>query len=309
MGSDARRASRPPEPTATRLDRFLSRAGHDRPEIALAKLRWFRRLLLLEIAVEAWIHAADANPPAAYPWPTAALPALHFLCAAAVWRQTWERRATIVAAAVRLAFLVRVFPLTANHVFLECLLLLILASFDGEKADESQVALAGMRWTTIIVVLSSGLQKAAHGFYFHGEFLASDLAYQARALNPLDLFLSARERERLLSLGEPHPGSGSYRIGEMPFLFVSNAIWSGQIGTAIACLAERLRSAAVVGLVSLALAVQLAEREVVFGLLLLNLALLFTRRCWNGLSFVASAAVLAVALASHVGLLPSWYFN
>jgi len=285
----------------------LGLPGVDDPRLARSKLYWLRAFLLLLVAVEQTKEVL--GPRHALGWSEWILPVVFWLCFLSLWSGIGPRLATAIAAGGRLVFVAQTFPLTANHVGLELVLLVLLSVFDPDDPDEGRLAASGIRWVAVIVMFYAGLQKLLHGFYFHGEFLASDMAYVPRLLNPLNALLSPAEYDRILALGEPHHGSGPYRVEELPFVVASNGVWLIEMLGALGLLWRRTRALAILANVGIAIFVQLITREMIFGLLVLNLSALFTARNLSGAAFGLSAAILLYLLAMALGLVPGWYFN
>ena len=67
------------------------------------------------------------------------------------------------------------FPATGNHAYLEVMLCALAAFLDPARPDEARLYVRAVRSMGVIILACSGLQKLAHGHYFHGEYLAFSL--------------------------------------------------------------------------------------------------------------------------------------
>ena len=69
------------------------------------------------------------------------------------------------------------------------------------------------------------------------------------------------------------------------------------------------RILAAAGVIAFMLALELAAREVFFGMMMVSLALLYLPRDANRATLPAFAAAIAYLLATSAGLLPGWSFG
>ena len=207
----------------------------------------------------------------------------------------WFRVAVVVAVAVWAAATVRgrsrgwldgvalaavaglaaaVFPATSNHGFLGavCLGWLVLV-----RPTE---ALPALRWTVVIVAFYAGVQKVLHGTYFDGTFLAYQVAHSERFTATLGALLPTAELARLQALEPLTVGAGPYRLTSWVGLTLSNAVWIAELVLPPLLWIRRTRTAAMVGLIAVVLAIEIAAREVLFGGLFVALLLLFGPPTW-----------------------------
>jgi hypothetical protein len=255
----------------------------DPPGVAAAShLRAFRSLLLVHWAVQSWAwYARPLYPPFRFaPSVILAVAAvLTALFALSFWR---GRLACGLAFPICAALVWWTFPGTPNHTFLACLLTGLCGWLDVEREDESRLLLQTLRWLTVIVFFWAGVQKALHGLYFHGEFLAWMIAHSLDHWSAVfGWFVPAEEIERLRALPRFQAGVGPYRVDAWPFLVVANGVWLGEIALAAGMLWRRTRAWAALGAIALVFTIQLAPHEWMFALLYGQVLLLFVPGEWN----------------------------
>jgi hypothetical protein len=220
-----------------------------------------------------------------------------------------ERVGTVVAAAMLLLINGLLFPSAANHMMLILLGLLCLAFFDLAKDDEALMALASLRWMTVIVLFSTGLQKVLYGTYFHGEFLTWSIAHTDRFPSLFQYVVSGEEMDRLRRLAAGAKDAGVYRAQGMALLLASNASYLAELILPLMLLLRRTRALAVVATVVFLALVEAGAREVFFGVMFVNLVLLYSERNWVRMLLPVSITLYLVSVASQVGLLPHWGLN
>jgi hypothetical protein len=292
---------------ASWADRLLGLTGVEAPALAASKLRSFRRFLLLLVAAESW-HALH------YPAYREDV-ALHVgiavglsACAAAGLRPRLERAATALAALLMAVDLASVFPENANHQYVGLLAMIFTGLAEPGQPDEPRASVQALRWIVPIGFFWAGFQKLWWGYWFGGEFLALRVATDsgfAMALGPL---FSADEYARLAAL-QPGRGAGPFRTDEPLLLFVSNAAWITEIALAPLLLIHRTRRIAALGVIAFVFAIEIAARELFFGMLMVSLALLYGDRDWNRPALPWLATAIALLLASSAGLLPAASFG
>lgn len=261
-----------------------------------------RRLVLLTLAVEAWVVLAYhpyAETPARYAVAALGLTA----CALVGFGGRHARAATAVAALIELAVVASVFPFNANHQILAlvwlALLLLVgrdearvradarsrpgagLAAGAGLDPGDAAACLRAVRAIVIAGLVWAGVAKLLSGLWLGGEYLAYRIAIDppfARVLGPL---LADDELARLIAL-ENRVGSGPFRNASVGLLVVSNATWLGEILLPLGLLVERTRWVALAGCLLLLAAIQAGAREIFFAGLMLGGLLLFARDGWLG---------------------------
>lgn len=65
------------------------------------------------------------------------------------------------------------FPMTWNHTWLSCYIFTWLTLVSPDSLDGRKLAVAGVRAFVVYSLIGAGIQKAMHGSYFQGEFIAS----------------------------------------------------------------------------------------------------------------------------------------
>ena len=228
--------------------------------------------------------------------------------------------APLGAAIVGIA-VVRYVPNVANHTFLLFLALAALALFPGRSTDERTLALSTLRWLAAIVLFATGVQKLMHGTYFHGEFLAFQIASGERFAALFRWVLPGEEFDRLRALGAMHDsgagvlpvplprGSGPFRFESFAGLLVSNSVYLFEMIAPVLLVIRRTRTVAAVATVLFLAAVELGAREIMFGILFVNLVLLFLRGNWTGRLLPIFLAAYAYLIVVNLGLLPQWIFQ
>ena len=88
---------------------------------------------------------------------------------------------------------------------------------------ERRLLLRAVRWTVVVVLFYSGLQKLIYGYYFHGQFLAYSLWRDSYRVG-LQALLSPEELLRFTSY-DRGVGSGPYLVSSPLFLALSNSIY------------------------------------------------------------------------------------
>lgn len=289
------------------LDRLLRLVGEDADDVARSKATAFRRFLLLLLAVESWeaLHhwAGKAGFPA-----HVGIAVVLTSCAALAWNVRLMRWATGVGALAMAAEIVLAFPRNANHHWLGLVLLALLTLFAAGRADEDAPLLEGLRWIAVIGLFWAGSQKVLYGYYFGGEFLTYAVARSARFAEFFALFVPADELARVRAI-EYGPGAGPYRIDSPLFVLVSNLAYLPELLLPPLLLWCRTRLVGLTALVVYLFAIEIGAREVFFGLLMLQLLLLFTERDWNRRLLPVFVAFTLYLLAMSAGLLPRWEFT
>jgi len=203
-----------------------------------------------------------------------------------------------VAVIVQGARIVTTFPATANHYYLQLLLLGLFALLDSFEPTERRLLLVLCRLTTLLVIFHAGLQKLLHGHYFDGRMLATLISKHERYAGFFSPFVSSSEIRRFASYNLHASGSGPYTFESSLMIVVSNVTWLGEILLAGMLLLVRRDWSAWITIAFFA-CMELAAREVVFGYLMIGMAIAFLRnpgttvtRLW----LVFGATLCAVAL-------------
>ena len=190
----------------------------------------------------------------------------------------WATRAAAVLVVAQIALTM---PFTANHVFLELLCLALLAFLDESKADEDELLLQAMRWLTAVFFFYAGLQKVLYGRYFDGQFLAFMAATQDRFADFFRYFMSDEAFVQLRAHELPKLGAGPYRVDSLLFLAISNSVYIFEMVAGILLLVRKARPFTALAIIAFVIVIEIAAREIVFGALMVNLALLFIPGRWN----------------------------
>ena len=221
-------------------------------------------------------------------------------------RAAWAMPIMVAAALGMHALL---FPAAANHAGLLALVFVVLATFDVARDEEALAARATLRWLTVIVLFSTGLQKVLYGTYFHGDFLAWQLAHDERFLSFLQFTVSGEEIERLRRLADGATDLGTYRSSDPMLLVASNVAYLGELALPFALVWKRTRAWAIPAAFALFILIEAGARELFFGVLFLNLLLLFAEQDWLRRLAPISIALYLAAFASRMGWLPGWNLN
>jgi hypothetical protein len=224
-------------------------------------------------------------------------------CLAASFRAGWERAAACAALAIAGWKGAAIFPDSSNHFFLEIMCLLFASVARLDREEEASVFVRGVRWLPVLVFVWSGINKAVYGTYFNGAYLGSILAHGGFA-SVFGWLMSGQELQALLSAQPPGP----YAFASPLALAASNAVWLGEIAAGILMLVPRWRGAgAALGLLVLA-GIQLGARELMFGMLMLNILACFGPVAWSRRLLPVSAVVYALLLAVRIAGV-GWRFN
>ena len=213
----------------------------------------------------------------------------------------WATRLAAILVAVRI---VLSFPLTANHVFLEFLVLLFLSILDESRKEEGDVLMRGVRWLTVGFFFHTGLQKLLYGRYFDGQFLGHSIAFEDRFAWFFRPMLPAAEFARLRGQATVIEGAGPYSVDSALFLVLSNGVYLFEMAAAVLLLVPRTRSVTAVVSILFVVGIEAGARELIFGVFMISLFLLFMRRSPMRWSFWAIAAVYGYLAAGSFGLVP-----
>ena len=269
------------------------------------KIRAFRVILALVICAEYWTKAlarwgdldvADGT----------ALVVATLLGAAAI---SGRRRRTVFAgfAALQAWYVWSNFPLTGNHRYLELFLAALFAILNDEKEEDRRLLLQSVRWTVIVVLFYSGLQKLAHGYYFQGQFLAYSL-WRDTFRTTLAPLLSSAELGRLTSYSGA-VGDGPYLVSGPAFLLLSNAVWVLEMALAPLLLFRATRRVALIAACALVVGTQLVAREFLFGVEFGSALLLFARTDIIRRAVWPAAIFLGLLVLVRLGFLPEVAFH
>jgi hypothetical protein len=272
-----------------------------------AIVRAFTLFLFAHVVVRTlqWTVRAD-DWVAARALMTAALAA----CALVAWRQPARARAAATAAWLVLAIkLGASFPTTSNHFFIEFLCMGLVALCAPGDPDERALLLSGARWLTVIVFFYTGLQKVLYGTYFDAQFLGVSIGHAPSFAWLFGALLPAAELARLEALHPLAPGNGPFAMRSALAVAVSNGVWLFELVAPALLVWRRTRPWAAAAAVIVVACIEAGARELLFGILFVNLLLLFFARPVNRALLPVSLAILAALAASRVGLLPAFWFN
>ena len=276
---------------------LLNLAGQGVDEHRTANLYWFRLFVLTHAAVRTGLAILPKME--TFPKSYVSLGVVVILASmAGMFRPLTHTATRLVAFCVGVQVIMGM-PTTANHLFLEFVVLAALSFLDEREENESKLLLQGLRWFTASFFFWSGLQKVFYGRYFDGQFLGTVVAYDQldRFSAFLRFFMSAEEFERLRGL-TPVPGAGPFSVDSPLFLVMSNSVYIIEIVAGLVLLfVPKLRVAAVVVSLAFMVAIEAGARELVFGVLMVNLLLLFVDSRWNKWMFPACAVFYAYLVA------------
>lgn len=285
-----------------RLLRFLDDAD---PSGVPAKLRSFEWVFVVSVVAELWCRALAR-------WDRVPMEFLVFVGVASVCGPL-----ALLSRSRRIAFLILSlnyfgvlwyeFPASANHTYLQLVYCLLAATLRCDDQEEAALYLRAVRWTAVVVLFFSGVQKLVHGFYFQAEYLSFALRTESyrMILAPL---LPQAELERLLSYTK-QIGDGPYRTHSPLFLLASNATYVLEIGFALLLLLPATRTLAAIGTILFMAVIEVGARELFFGLTFINALLLYlpgtAHRRVAPLMILMSTVLLLIAL----GILPRMRFT
>lgn len=272
---------------------------------AEGRIRSFEWLFLIVLAGEYWSRILLAGPGLDWPYIAAGISATAFAAAAATprWRQPGFAGLALLHAGVGVAD----FPATANHTYLQVAVCIVAAVLDRQNRNDQVLYLRAVRWIAAAVLFYSGVQKLVHGYWFDGQYLAHSLSRPSYA-TALGGLVPPAELARLTAL-DGAIGSGPYDSGGPWLTTVANATWILEIGLAPLLLVQRTRTAAMIAAILLLVGIELAAREIFFGLIFANALLLFGKRDVARWLLGPYAVVIAILLLTRLGVIPEWTFR
>lgn len=179
------------------------------------------------------------------------------------------KHSAIVAVATAITKFVAIFPDNSNHSYIELVVVCSVAIVDVAHATQRASLIAFVRVLPTVVFFQSGIQKILHGTYFDGAYLASKMN-EERFRHAFALILKPEELSRLVARAESG-STGPFEFSSPSALALSNGVYVGELAVALLLLFRRTRRVGVLAAISLCLAIELAAREVMFGLLMLLL--------------------------------------
>jgi len=287
-------------------ERVLAWAGDPGSSDNPGKLATFRSLLILHTAIQSahFLSAASASDSNAKStvivmWVVLITQASAF---AFSFSPRWTRYAAISVFFTLLYQQSWYFPDTTNHFYLSTWMMFMLALVETVDADDSEFALQALRWSAVIVLFYTGFQKLLYGTYFHGDFLAYNVASSARFSDIFQWVLSADELARLSAIDPTQHGAGPYRTTEPLFLLVSNSVYIAEMGMPILLMLRRTRVVAAWMAIFFVVSIQLGARELIFSFLFTNILGLFLPRSQQRILL----PVLVVLYLYAFGMSHSW---
>lgn len=277
-------------------------------------LTWLRRLVLVHVAARTFLTMPTDFD--------GSLASLLRAATIAVALAGLAGPAALVATRVLCGLLVveiaTTLPFTANHVFLEFLCVGILALLNERDAGEGALSVRALRWIVAVFFLTTGLQKVLYGFWFRGEFLAYFAATEDRFGAFFGPLIPDAELARLRSYNGPplEPGryrtglgAGPYRVDAPLFVLVSNLTWICEIVGGLLLFHPRTRAVAAWGCIGFVVLIELAARELTFGVLISALFLLFVPGRPLRRFFPFAAAFYAYLVLHRLGFVPFFDYS
>jgi hypothetical protein len=293
-----------PQPRVTWADRALAFLDGDDPATELSKVRAFEWIFVLIVCTEYWARATPkGNDLGLNYWVTLSLVSL---LGGATLSARWRRLAFSGLAMTQTVRIWNDFPGVGNHSYLELILCVLCASLDVRKWEERRLFLRAVRWMTCVVFFYAGLQKLVHGYYFRGQLLAYSIGIEA--FKPVLQLLLRHDDFVRLSRFHLQAGDGPFVLSSSLMLVLSNATYVIEMGLVPLLLLRRTRQLAVGGAIVFLLGIEMAAREFFFGLIYINMLLLFLERALNRRLVGVFAAVLACLLLVRLKVLPEVIF-
>lgn len=254
--------------------------GHSAPAGTRAGLVAMTQLLILHLACRDWVEHMEGAPinrfVLAIIYSVSLLLSLggSWELRSVLGRSTFNAARWIALAAVSFKLLYS-FPLSSNHLYVEMFAVLFLTLTELDEEDQQLAALAALRWLPAIILIWSGLQKVLYGTYFDGAYLA----YVSGVPKWAAFFDMVLPAEELQSLGEQER-DGPFRFHTATAILMANLAYIGEITVGILLLIRKTRPLAFCAACGLVLAIELGAREVLFGLLIFSLLLLYLDARW-----------------------------
>jgi hypothetical protein len=283
------------------LDRLLAVLDDGNTRSVPMKLRAFEIILVVLSVTELWGRALELlHFGGVARWP---LPIFVTICGAAACIPAWRRLGFFLLGLGMAVAVWDAFPSTGNHVYLECFLCGLCALLDPAQKEEQRLLMQSLRWITCVIMFFAGIQKLIHGYYTSG-LMPAFLLQEPRFERIFGLLLPASEAQRIHAYSGLD-GAGPYFVSAPLWLLASNLVWILELGLAIALFAARTRRAAVfVGIAFVAL-IETGAREVLFGLLYVNLLLMFLRSDTNRRFIPIAAVTCLILILVRLGWLPA----
>lgn len=282
------------------FDRALGFLDDDDPGNARPRLRAFEITLVILSVTEFWARGLEIQAfEHAFPWPLPVVGTLSGMLACTV---AWRRVGMLLLALSTAAAVWEAFPIAGNHRYLMVFLCALFALLDVSQRDEQVLLLRSLRWVTCVIVFFAGIQKLVHGYYTNGLMLAY-LLVEPRFEQVFGMLLPVGEAQRLHSYNGLD-GAGPYFVAAPMLLVASNLVWVFEIVLAAGLAVRRLRPLLVGAGVAFVVLIEAGARELVFGLLFVNLLLIFLRSDINRRLIPIAAVTCVLVILAHLGVLP-----
>ena len=278
------------------VDRVLELATDSQPERNPAvRLHTLGTILLLHSCIETWFWVLELE---AVVVGIVLLAVAYTALLAVGFVPRFRRIALGLVVGVTVLQLIWTFPYIANHTFLRLFALGLLVLANPGSLRERRLVHAALGWMTVIALFYTGFQKVAYGTYFQGQYLAYMISLTDRFAQAFEWLVPLGELNRLKAIGPPVPGAGPYTVDGTAFLALANLVYVVEMGLAASLLWWRTRGPAIWMTLALIVLIQLAARELFFGLLFCNLVLVLHPRDVGRrlLPIVAGIYVLALLL-------------
>jgi uncharacterized membrane protein YphA (DoxX/SURF4 family) len=285
-------------------DRALAFLDGDDPGTQLSKVRAFEWIFALIVCTEYWVRATFKPNDLGLNY-SVSLPLISALGVATLSAR-WGRLAFAGLAIVQSVRIWNDFPVSGNHSYLELLLCILCASLNVRDQEERKLFLRAVRWMSCVVFFYAGVQKFVHGYYFRGQLLLYSIGIET--FRPvLQLLLPHADFVRL-SQYRFQAGDGPFLVSSPLIVVLSNATYIIEIGLAVLLLLRRTRPFAVIGAIVFLVCIESAARELFFGLIYINMLLLFLERDVNRRLLGVFGAALGCLLLVRLKVLPEFIF-
>jgi hypothetical protein len=283
------------------FDQVLAFLDDADPGSAPARMRAFEIVLAVICVTELWVHAFEVRQLGGpFLW---SLPVLTTLCGVVACVPAWRQLGLLLLALTTGVAVWDEFPATGNHVYLACFLCALCAFLDPAQKEERRLLTLSLRWVTCVILFFAGIQKLVHGYYTTG-LMPAFLLQEHRFDQIFALLLPASEAQRLRAY-TGLDGSGPYLVSAPLWLLASNLVWSFEIGLALALFAAWSRRVAVFAGIAFVAVIESGAREIVFGLLFVNLLLVFLSSDANRRFVPLAVIICVVVIVFQFGWLPA----
>ena len=261
--------------------------------------RLFRWIFALILVTEYWARALPKWQGLAASF-RLSLPFVTLVAAGAFTR--WHRGAFAMLALMHARLVWSELPVTGNHAYLEVYLCALLAFLDGDSAEEAALLRSSVLWLAVIVFFYSGVQKLVHGYYFDGSMLTYSMS--TNSFRPIVGLLIGPDELARISRFTGQPGDGPYASSSLPLIVAANGVWLAELILPVFLLMRRTRTVAIAGSLALITGIELAARELFFGLVFTNALILSAPVLWQRTALGLVALLSGALILSRAGILP-----